>query len=139
EATGAMPVPVNLGTPGARNSRFSANAGPAIYQVSHSPAVPAAGQAVVVTARVHDADGLSTLTLFYRVDPATSYSSVVMKDDGTGGDALAADGIFTATVPGQGGSTIVAFYVAAQDSKLASTRVPALVNDNGPPPECVMM
>ena len=40
EATGAMPVPINLGTPGARNSRFVANAGPAIYQVTHNPPIP---------------------------------------------------------------------------------------------------
>src|SRR5262249_54389679 len=93
EATGVLPVPANLCTPGARNSRFVANAGPAIYQVTHNPPIPAANQPVVVTARVHDNDGLGSLTLFYRVDPSTSYSSVTMKDDGTGGDVIANDGI----------------------------------------------
>jgi hypothetical protein len=139
EATGPMPVPANLGTPGARNSRFIANAGPAIYQVTHSPSVPAAAQPVVVSARVHDADGLQALTLFYRVDPATAYTSVVMKDDGTGGDTIAGDGIFSATIAGQSANTIVAFYVSAQDQKLATTRFPALLSNNAPVPECVVM
>jgi hypothetical protein len=139
EATGPMAVPANLGTPGARNSRFVANAGPAIYQVTHNPAVPAANQSVVVSARAHDADGVQGLTLFYRVDPATGYSSVVMKDDGTGGDAIAADGTFSATIPGQPANTIVAFYLAAQDTKAGATRFPALLNNNAPAPECVVM
>src|SRR5579859_668325 len=33
EAAAAMPVPANLGTPGLRNSRFTFNAPPAVYQV----------------------------------------------------------------------------------------------------------
>ena len=139
EATGPLPVPGNLGTPGARNSRFAANAGPAIYQVTHNPPVPTAAQPVVVSARVHDADGLQSLTLFYRLDPSSSYSSVAMKDDGTGGDAIAGDGIFSATIPGQPINSIVAFYIAAQDTKLAATRFPALLNNNAPVPECVVM
>ena len=53
------------------------------------PTLPAANQAVVVTAQVHDPDGVQNLTLYYRVDPATTYTAVTMKDDGTGGDAIA--------------------------------------------------
>ena len=37
EATGPLPVPANLGTPGLPNSRYVTNAGPAIYNVTHSP------------------------------------------------------------------------------------------------------
>jgi hypothetical protein len=37
EATAAMPVPVNLGTPGAPNSQYVTNAGPALYNVTHTP------------------------------------------------------------------------------------------------------
>ena len=72
EATGTMPVPTNLGTPGAPNSRLVSNAGPAISEVTHSPSLPAANQAAVVTARVHDPQGVQSLTLNYRVDPADS-------------------------------------------------------------------
>ena len=139
EATAALPVPTNLGTPGARNSQFVTNAGPAIYQVTHSPPVPASGQPVVISARVHDTDGAQNLTLFYRLDPSLAYTSVVMRDDGTGGDAIAGDGIYSATIPGQAINTIVAFYLSAQDAKQASTRFPALRNNNAPAPECVVM
>jgi hypothetical protein len=50
---------------------------------------------------VHDPDGIQSLTLYYRLDPATNYTAVPMKDDGTGGDAITGDGIFSATIPGQ--------------------------------------
>ena len=40
------------------------------------PTVPAASQPVVVTAKVHDPDGVQSLTLYYRLDPATSYTAV---------------------------------------------------------------
>ena len=139
EATGPMPVPANLGTPGARNSRFVANVGPAIYQVTHSPPVPAAGQSVVVSARVHDADGVGGLTLNYRIDPAKTYTVVNMKDDGTGGDAIAGDGVFSATIPGQAANTIVAFVVSARDVRAAPSIFPSNPHNNAPLPECVVM
>ena len=124
-----MPVPANLGTPGARNSRYSSNAGPAVYQVSHNPAIPAASQPVVVTARVHDPSGVQSVVLNYRIDPSITYTSVPMKDEGTGGDAVANDGIFSATIPGQVARTVVAFYISATDTKLAATRFPILLNN----------
>jgi hypothetical protein len=139
EATGPMPVPANLGTPGMPNSRYVTNAGPAMAAVTHSPSVPAANQAVVVTARVHDPDGLQSFTLNYRIDPATTYTTVVMRDDGLGGDAIAGDGIYSATIPGQNAGTIAAFYLLAADPRGAVTRFPALLNDNAPVRECVVM
>jgi hypothetical protein len=139
EATGPLPVPVNLGTPGARNSRFVTNAGPAIYEVTHSPAVPAASQPLVVTARVHDPDGVQSFTLYYRVDPSPTYTAVTMRDDGVGGDLIPGDGVFSGTINGQTTNTIVAFYLAAIDTKGAVTRFPALVNDNAPVREGVVM
>lgn len=139
EATAAMPVPANLGTPGARNSRYVTNAGAAIYSVSHSPSVPAAGQPVVVTARVHDPQGLQTVILYYRVDPATAYTGLLMRDDGIGGDAVAGDGLYSATIPGQSANTVVAFCIYARDALLVTTRFPALLNNNGILPECCVL
>ncbi|HEX3800100.1 MAG TPA: lamin tail domain-containing protein [Verrucomicrobiae bacterium] len=132
EAAGTMTVPPNLGTPGQPNSRYVTNAGPAIYSVTHTPTLPAASQPVVVTASVHDPDGLVAMTLFYRLDPATSYTPVAMKDNGTGGDAVAGDGIYSATIPGQNSGQLVAFYISATDTKVASTRFPPLISDNAP-------
>ncbi|MGA3145768.1 MAG: lamin tail domain-containing protein, partial [Verrucomicrobiota bacterium] len=140
EAAGALPVPLNLGSPGLPNSRYATNAGPAIYNVTHTPTLPAANQPVVVTAKMHDPNGVQSPTLFYRIDPATTYTAVTMKDDGTGGDAIAGDGVFSATIPGQAANQIVAFYISATDGLGATTRFPALrPQDNEPVRECVVM
>ena len=138
EATGAMPIPTNLGTPGAPNSRRVTHAGPAIYDVAHSPPLPAGSQPAVVTARVQDPDGLQSLTLNYRFDPQTTYTSVAMKDDGTGGDEIAGDGVFSATIPSFYSGVLAAFYISAKDARGSTTRFPALRNDNMPIPECLV-
>ena len=140
EATAAMPVPANLGSPGGTQQpvRDQCRAGH-LQRHPHSR-VPAANQPVVVTAQVHDPDGVQNLTLYYRLDPATNYTAVPMKDDGTGGDAIAGDGVFSATIPGQAANQIAAFYISATDSLGAATRFPALrTNDNEPVRECVVM
>ncbi len=140
EAAGAMPLPNNLGSPGMPNSCYVTNAGPAIYNVTHFPVIPAASQPVVVTAQAHDAGGLQNMMLYYRLDPSTSYTPVLMKDDGTGGDAIAGDGIYSATIPGQAANQVVAFFITAADTQLVATRFPALrPSDNEPARECVLM
>ncbi len=140
EATAAMLIPANLGTPGAPNSAYITNTGPAMYLVTHTPTLPAANQPVVVTTQVHDPDGVRSLTLFYRVDPAANYAAVTMNDRGVSGDALAGDGVFSATIPGQAANTIVAFYLSAVDQLGAVTRFPALrPGNNEPVRECVVM
>lgn len=142
EVSGAMPLPANLGTPGRRNSRYAANAGPAIYEVTHSPPLPASSQPVVVTARFHDVSPFQA-TLLYRVDagynPNPSYVSVPMLDKGAGGDAYAGDGIFSATIPGQTAGKVVAFLVRAVDTNGVTTLFPAnLQNNAAVPRECVV-
>src|SRR5665213_2289228 len=139
EATGILPIPRNLGTPGALNSTYLTNAGPACYLVTHTPPVPAANQPVVVTTRVQDPDGVQSVTLHYRIDPATTYATVTMKDDGTGGDAIVRDGTYSATIPGQASKAVAAFYVSAADNLGATTRFPALLADQSPARECAVM
>ena len=140
EATAAMPVPSNLGSPGMPNSQQVANAGPALYNVAHNPPVPAPSQPVVVTANISDPDGVQNLTLYYRLDPAANYTAVPMHDGGTGGDAIARDGVFSATIPGQAANQVVAFYLSATDGLGATTRFPAIrAGDNEPVRECVVL
>ena len=111
-----MTIPKNLGTPGLPNSRRVANAGPAIYDVNHTPALPAANETVVVTCRVSDPDGISALRLRYRLDPNTTYTTVTMRDDGQQGDTVAGDGVWSARIPGQTAGTLVAFMIEAVDN-----------------------
>ncbi|HLU49985.1 MAG TPA: lamin tail domain-containing protein, partial [Planctomycetota bacterium] len=71
-----LALPDRFGTPGAINSvterqiarTGSANVGPELRGVRHSPAVPGAGENVVVTARATDADGIDDVALFYRTE-----------------------------------------------------------------------
>jgi hypothetical protein len=140
EAFGRLTVPANLGSPGERNSRARDNAGPAIYGVSHAPAVPAVMQPVVVTARLADSDGLGPIALKYRIDPAITFVTLAMNDDGAGGDMIAADGVFSATIPGQPVDTVVAFVIDATDrfGPPASSRFPQTPADNSPERECLV-
>jgi hypothetical protein len=136
EAAGILAVPPNLGTPGAPNSRAVSNAGPAISDVSHRPALPAAHRPIRVTARIHDPDGIQTAVLKYRFDPSPDLLSVPMNDDGQNGDLIAGDGIFTGTIPGQSSGTLIAFHVEARDdfTPAAIARFPAEV----PVRECLV-
>jgi hypothetical protein len=134
-------LPNNLGTPGLVNSAAVANRGPAIYTVAHTPVLPAANQAVVVTARVHDPDGVATVQLRYRVDPAPNYTTVNLEDSGAGGDVIAGDGIFSATIPGQVAGTMVAFILTATDAAAipATNSFPANAPANSAwPRECLV-
>ena len=136
EAPGVLTVAPNLGTPGARNSQWTNNAGPAIAEVAHFPVLPAAQQPVVVSARISDPDGLSQIKLSYRVDPATTLVDVPMTDDGTGGDAVAGDGIFSGTIPPMAAGTLVAFQIVATDN--AATPATARFPADAPARECLV-
>ncbi|HTD65517.1 MAG TPA: lamin tail domain-containing protein [Candidatus Limnocylindria bacterium] len=135
DVAGVMNVPKNLGSPGARNSKFAANVGPAISDVVHAPILPQASQPVVVTTRVYDPDNIGTVQLSYRIEFGGS-STTPMVDNGTGADAVAGDGIYSGTIPGQPINTLVAFYVQATDqaSSALTTRFPKAA----PAKECLV-
>lgn len=136
EAVGKLPVPRNLGTPGAVNSRALANTGPAILEVTHRPVLPQAGESIRVTARPQDVDGVQTVTLIYRVDPGATLNSVPMNDTGVNGDLLPGDGIYTGMIPGQSGGVVVAFHVQATD-KFAPDSTTQFPSD-APARECLV-
>ncbi len=123
------------GSPGAQNSIFSATAPPQIRQVTHAPEQPAAGVPVLITARITDPQGVASATLGYQlVDPgsyirktdaayATTWTNVAMNDAGADGDVLAADGIFSATLPAplQTNRRLVRYRISASDGTTAIT------------------
>jgi hypothetical protein len=125
--TACFPASRNFGFPGAKNSvtaPIDPNVGPAVYDVRHEPVLPPAGCQVVVTARFRDPDGFVRVSpqspesplLKYRVDPHSTLTAARMEDDGTGGDAIAGDGLNSAVIPGQTAGTLVAFRIEATDS-----------------------
>ncbi|MFN5960192.1 MAG: lamin tail domain-containing protein [Verrucomicrobiota bacterium] len=57
-------------------------------------------------------------------EDSANWTTVAMKDDGTGGDALGGDGIWSATIPPQPHRTLVRYRITAADNHGASARVP---------------
>ena len=120
EASGQMEVPTNLGTPGMVNSRAKANTGPAFWDIVQSPVLPAAGENVLITARVSDTDAVSSVTLRYRVDPSSTTQELAMTDNGMSGDHVAEDGVYSAILPGQSAGTLIAYHLRAVDGRAAA-------------------
>ena len=121
EAPGNLALPTNPGTPGAKNSRWKDSAPPAIHDVVHSPVLPADRQPVQITARVSSFTDRPNIRLNYRLDPSPTYRTMSMVDDGTSGDEVAGDGIYTGTIPGQATGVLVAFFLEATDGTVASS------------------
>ncbi|HKS35733.1 MAG TPA: lamin tail domain-containing protein, partial [Verrucomicrobiae bacterium] len=124
-----LEVPENIGTPGAPNSRFQTAVPPQLDQLSHNPAVPRSTDDVRVTARVASLSPISSVQLFHRIDNSNAngaWSSKPMFDDGvSGGDALARDGIYTATLTEHKvNGRIVQFYVRAAAQNGQESRLP---------------
>lgn len=125
-------------TPGLANSKFATNAAPQMRQVSHSPQQPTAGQVVTITAKITDPEGVQSASLSYQlVDPgsyinltdaayATTWTSVPMYDNGSNGDVLAGDGIYTVQLPAnlQVHRRLVRYRVTATDTLGASITAP---------------
>ncbi len=140
-------------SPGAQNTVFSPNTAPNIRKVKHTPQQPTDADVVVITSKVSDPDGVASVLLEYQIVAAGFYLpsqlplrilnntitirtrannpayqegwvGLVMTDDGTGDDALADDGIFTATLPAQAHRTLMRYRITVEDSLAASVRVP---------------
>lgn len=111
------------GTPGRRNSTFAANLGPTYSGLAHTPAVPRPGQPISISVSATDPDGVAGLSLRYALNGGT-WREVPMS-------AGLADR-FTAELPAQASSagTVIQFYVAGQDTRGATSMVPAAGPDS---------
>lgn len=112
-----LPVPNNLGTPGAPNSRLLATEAPTVTKVLHSPAVPKSTDPVVVTAYVDSSSQLQSVDVVHRLDSTSGdnpWLRTSMNDSGTAGDAVAGDGLYSASLTQyQEEESIVQFFVEA--------------------------
>ncbi|MBN1363112.1 MAG: lamin tail domain-containing protein [Sedimentisphaerales bacterium] len=119
-------------TPGAANDASLAQIGPAIRDVTENPPAPRAGEDLVITARVAERLApvlAATMTYVVNFDfdsrtPRTG--TLLMTDDGTGSDAVAGDGIYTAAIPGTSfdAGDMVRWYVNAIDAEAQMSRNP---------------
>lgn len=143
-------------TPGMRNSVFSNTPPPQIRQVEHAPKVPAAAQALTITAKITDPDGIGRVQVKYQIvlpgqyipaylaltpaqvtanpsvprtpNPAfenpANWTTLEMLDNGSGGDVLANDAVYTAVLPGQLNRSLVRYRITAADTGGNSVQVP---------------
>ncbi|MCB1097170.1 MAG: CotH kinase family protein, partial [Verrucomicrobiae bacterium] len=114
-------------TPGAPNSSGIAP-GPLVSDLTENPEQPDAGVDLPITARVLEIDGagIAGVQLVYRFmyeDEVT----IPMVDDGTGGDATAADGLYTAVIPASAiqAGMMIRWKVVATDGKGNESKSPA--------------
>ncbi len=129
-----MTVPLNLGTPGAENSARKKlraatggeNQGPVIAGVRQSSVSPSPGEAVTITARVSDSDGVASVEAEYREGNAQgTFTAAPLLDDGAHGDGDAGDGVYGGQIPGTTGGARFVFYLDAADALGARRRHPA--------------
>ena len=114
--TTILTTPQDNGTPGAANTRQTANVGPTYEGLVHSPVVPQPGQAVTVSVAAADPEGVAAMNLRYSV-AGGPFSTVPM--------SVGADGRYRANIPGQAASAIVQFYVEGTDGLGATSTFPA--------------
>ncbi|MBE3098267.1 MAG: lamin tail domain-containing protein [Planctomycetes bacterium] len=125
-------------TPGEPNGEGTADLGPVISNVTHTPTQPADADNLVVTSLVRETFyslNTSTVTLHYRVMYGTEQTlTMTVYDDGLHGDGQAGDGLYFATAaipaaasaPGQ----MVRYYVTAADTHDVPSRWPLYLNPN---------
>ena len=131
-------------SPAQRNSVYATNAAPQMRQVEHNvigsvtPTQPGAGEVVTITARVTDPQGVQSVNLQYQlVDPGayinkldaayqSNWTMVTMRDDGTSGDAVAGDGVYTVRMPAslQTHRRLIRYRITATDAAGASVTAP---------------
>lgn len=114
--TWELSIPSRLGTPGARNSRAVANAGPVVNDLLHTPAIPAANAPVTVSLAATDPDGVAAAALHYRLNGTSDFTTLPMSPAGTR---------WSAVLPGQAAAAIVHFYATVTDTAGASSFLPA--------------
>ncbi len=120
-------------TPGEANVAGEDELGPLIRHVSQPETQPNSLDDIIITATVDESfDTIDTVNLTYRVMFGAEVS-IEMVDDGTGNDAEAGDGIYTATIPAQTAQPgqMLRWYVTADDVSGGSSRAPLFALQSG--------
>ncbi|MEX2187136.1 MAG: lamin tail domain-containing protein, partial [Pirellulales bacterium] len=120
-------------TPGGPNGVGQQDLGPIVADVSHSLERPADNEDLIITAAISPTNGpVDDATLHYRVMYGIE-SVVAMVDDGSGADALAGDGIYTATIPHAAFAPgeMVRYYVTSSDTVGNASRAPLFEDREG--------
>lgn len=128
---GYLPTP----TPGAANQASTASIGPIFGPSAHTPAEPGNGDPIVVTVPVIETlNPIGSVTLTYRTGYGGS-TNTAMNDAGTGADATAGDGVYSAAIPAaaSGPGDMLRWKITATDTTSDSTTAPAFTDPLGSP------
>lgn len=121
-------------TPGKANSVASENIPPIIYELSHTPVIPKSSDPVLISAHiVDDSNDSVTAMLHWRLDGAAGFTQEPLYDDGSHGDALGGDHVYSTTLPPHATGTIVEFYVTAADLQGQTRVYPSYLAPAGSP------
>ncbi|MBN1853834.1 MAG: CotH kinase family protein, partial [Pirellulales bacterium] len=122
-------------TPGSANNIDSVTLGPIIQNVTENPDQPLPNSDLVITAEVHQTRApIDDVTLVYRV-MFNDEVPIGMNDSGTGFDAMAGDGVYSAAIPISAGMAgqMVRWYVTATDIQQEDSRYPLFVHPTNSP------
>ncbi len=76
----------DLASPGARNLKYATIAAPAIRRVEHTPQSPTSSDAIVVTTRITDPNGVASASLAYQICTAGNFIPATLPKTITGGN-----------------------------------------------------
>lgn len=133
-------VPQDIGTPGASNTASAAGTPvPQVDDLAHHPVIPSDSDDVTITARIDSLTPLSKVEVRYTKDKEAGneesifnpWKKATMTDDGSGGDVVAGDGIYSALISDiKGDGDIVVFYVSVEDEAGNEVALPKQGVDN---------
>ena len=102
-------------TPGVANSSRAGTLPPRAYDVDIDPAKVTSDDVVTITARVFSETPVRDVLLRFEIHSGDPLTDVTMRDDGTGPDRSAGDGIYTANVDPQPDRTFVKLKIVIID------------------------
>ena len=139
-------------SPGSRNTAFSSSAPPNIRKVRHEPVEPTSNDSVIISAKVTDPDGVSSVTLEYCVIKAGSFIpakiphpvpnipvnneqednpdyekgwvSVPMVKNGNQGEVGSQEDVYSALIPPNENRSLVRYRIIIEDANGIRTRAP---------------
>lgn len=76
----------DIASPGARNFKYATIAAPAIRKVEHTPQSPASSDAIVVTARITDPNGVASASLAWQICTAGNFIPATLPKTISGGN-----------------------------------------------------
>jgi hypothetical protein len=125
-------------TPGGSNAGAFVDPGPAIAEVTHTPAEPLPGESIIVTAQVTPRLApVASVSLVTRVMFTPEAPAIPMTDAGPVPGATDGSRLYTATITNSGGATakrMLRYFVTATDTAARTWRAPYpfdVTNTNG--------